>query len=496
MANKGLVECFSGLSFANLKRQGKEFTDDLAYESLKTADGRATYAQATGKLYREGWKGVEDRLADGVAALTGSRPEEWLAFFGRPSQVFGQDMMEPLFQRLEAFQESGGDFAQYQQEIVPFLDDFKNQHRPSLNPSKAALLDDLIAAEKKGASLFPEEYRRVEPKTPVGKLISNVTSRLVSNSPLITFYNTLEIMPKAYAVAAEQVGPAEASKLLFKTMADFQKATNGKWHLPAEGLPSGIYQPIKGGKFGQWLESKVGVGNLLDLTENPLRTFAYLMGENIKPGFGPKAVEEVAFSYRPGNIPSMLRSAAGAEQVALMRFSIGSMQLYGRLFYNGVVKGNQNALAALVGFHAITALQTGIASTIPKPVWLALPDDMKEDLKKLNDEVPKLINIPFESIQPAGGVAVGVGSSVATTLGEGGVKKVLGAPAKITEDPLVGGLQLLEGTASLAQFGDKRIPIDFNAPRILRAVKTAAEKNELSAGGITENLAETYRFKE
>jgi hypothetical protein len=496
VANKGLVECFLGLSFSRIKAQGKQFTDDMAQEALKTPGGRATYAQATSKLYREGWKGVEDRFADVIAMATGSRPEEWLTFVGRPNQVFGDDVMEPLFKRLEDFQETGGNFAQYQNEINPFLDQFSAKHRPGLTPAKQALLDDLIQAEKKGASLFPDEYRRSEPRTPVGKLVSNVTHRLVSNSPLITFWNTLEIMPKAYAIAAEQVGGDQAFKVMSKTMADFQKATKGKWHLPADGVPSGIYQPIEGGKFGAWLKGKVGVGNLLDLTENPLRTFAYLMGENIKPGYGPKAVEQVAFSYRPGNIPAMLRSTSGAEQVALMRFSIGSMQLYGRLFYNGVVKGNTNALTALVGFHAITALQTGVTSTIPKPVWLALPDETKEDIRQLSKDVPHLINIPAEDLQPFGGAAIGVGGAITSTLSEGGIKKTLSAPAKMMDDPLVGGLQLLEGIGSLAQLGDRRLPVDFNTPRFLRAIRTAAENNELSPEGIGENLAETYRFKE
>lgn len=496
MANKKLVECFLGLSFANLKRQGKAFTDELAYQSLKTADGRATYAQSTGKLYREGWQGVQDKFADFISGATGSTPEEWLAFFGRPSQVFGDDMMEPLFKTLEAFQETGGNFAQYKNQVVPYLDDFLKQHREGLSAPKLALLEDLISAEKRGASLFPEEYRKLEGKTPVGKLVSAVTHRLISNNPMIALWNTVEVLPKAYAIAAEQVGEPQASKLLFKTMADFQKATGGKWHLPASGVPSGVYQPIAGGKFAQWLEGRIGVGNLVDLTENPLRTFAYLMGENIKPGFGPKAVEEIAFSFRPGNIPSMLRSTSGAEQVALMRFSIGSMQLYGRLFYNGVVKRNPQALTALVGFHVITAMQTGVTSSIPKPVWLALSDEQKNDLKEFDRQAPKLINIPSETLQPFGGTAIGVGGSIATTLGEGGIKKTLSAPAKIAEDPLAGGLQLLEGVASLAQFSNKSVPIDFNAPRILRAIRTAAEKNELSGGGITENLAETYKLKD
>ena len=152
---------------------------------------------------------------------------------------------------------------------------------------------------------------------------------------------------------------------------------------------------------------------------------------------------------------------------------------------------------AFLGFSAITAAQTGVVSAISTPVWAVLPEDVKEQVQEM--QKASLLGVVSggkldigEKIQPLGGVAINVGGSIATTTIESGLKKTAGAPAKIAEDPLTGFIQLLEGVSALSQGGSSKIPVNFTTTKMLRAMRTAAENNELDFSGVVEQTGKTF----
>ena len=511
VANRRLLDCVTGLIAGAEETRGLSATDAEIQETITSPHGQASYAQASARSYVEAAKkalaersGTKASIwSEKISQSIGGKPQDWHMFSARMDEILGPEVMEPMIKKLEDFtsQFPEGTFDDYKREVVPFLKQYKDITLETLDPIYKKQFSQAVDDQIKGFSLFRQEFNNKVPRSVVDKAVDNSLKAVVSNSPNIALYNPFEVLPKSYVLAIEKVGPGRAEAALMKTIADFSSATKGKFWMKAEGVPPSVYDSVSNSSVAKWLEKRIGIGNLVDATENPLRTFSYLLGENLEPGFGRKAVEEVAFTYRPGNEPAMVRNTVFARSVQLMRFSIRAGQMYLGLWRKAVGGGlqtqeSQRAAMALVGFHSFMAVQTGLKSSVPAPLWLALPEDVREQIEQLDQDTPGLNLVKHlgidisQATQPLGGIAVSVGGAIATTAAQSGITRIAKAPAAAAEDPLLGAMNLLEGAVTLSL--PTKAPTNFAASRMIRAIRKSIENNDLSTQGVVDETREAF----
>lgn len=497
--NEAEARCFIG-TMLGVEKQSR-FVDDVEVERALGNDAHALgqYAEAASDWGRKVADEAVNANPNSVSAKVGAAFSQYTGvdksmltrFFGKPSEVLGEDAVRPVVELLQSHkaQFPNGDYRAYRAQVVPKLEQYRQMLSPQLSPAMQGYLKEWIESEKLGVSLYRKEAfiaRGESNRNPIGVLTDNVIGNLISNNPTIALYNIFEIVPKAQAYAIQKVGPAQAQTAIMKAFADFMKATGGKfWARIPELEAKGVYQSTDLSWLGQKFHSKLGVSNLLDLTENPLRGISYLLGEALEQGGGSQAVEGIAFAYRPGNMPSMLWNREGTGTVQLMRFSIESMKMYGQLVKSLADPTKAaNAAFALAAFHAVSAMQTGIQGSVPLPVWTALPQDTKDYLTQLSNDTP-LLNVSQKAFgidvakatQPLGGVAFGVGPQILTTDLSQGVNKGLKGVGKIAEgDAESGALDLLQGAFTVGQAG--KLPgVNLTTLRLLKAARKSYENN-------------------
>lgn len=363
---------------------------------------------------------------------------------------------------------------------------------PELQYRAKVWLDDMASGE----DLFGRFLADGTPakKNIIQQATSNAIGNMFTNNPAVAIYNIMEYLPKATVWAIQNTD--DPAGVLMRSMSryinDAQAAGGLHRRIPAlEKL--GIYEDAPTGGLSKRMYDRFGVGDVIDLTENPLRGLAYYLGEEGGKG-GQKAVEDIAFVYRPGNEPEFMRGYTNKAATMLMRFSVGSMQMYGGLMANAL-KGDKKAMTALFMFHALTAAQTGAASSIPTPLWLAMPDDMKEQAKELKG-LSSLLGIDVsENVQPFGGVAFGLGYNIATNDLKA-LSKIPNALADGIQDgdwakaAYDGGL----GVLMAGQLGNYP-GVNMNTVKFYKVVGRAWLDNEAHLGHISEELMKEWKLK-
>ncbi len=492
MATKG--QCFGAGMFAKNQNIGSNVDEaSIEPELIKDPHLAEVYTKHSAEYDQEliNWqriknaKGVDAKTAAAFEELTGVKWQSINGFFNSPTQYLGEDFTKPILDALEGMQEADPNLtiAGYRRRIKPLVQETLNRVKDLDMIAQNKAYDWLRYIEEGGP------YFRKGIKNPVAKFASNAVGNLVTNNPAITLYNVFEFLPKAL-VYANQNGDMSA---MGRAMRRYMDASGGKfWERIPELETKGFYGQRAKGKIADFMNKKLGFDNLIDLTENPLRGMSYYLGEEIKPGTGAKAIEDIAFAYRPGNEPQMMWNHEGKATVMLMRFSIKSMQLYGSLAKQAI-QGNKKAAASLAMFHVMTAAQTGTASSIPKPVWAALPEDMREELEQF-EGISGAIGLDIaENTQPFGGVAFGLGYNIATSdlAALSKIPKAIqqGLEGDIAEAAYTGGLGLIMA-AQLA-----RIPgVNMNAIKFYKAAVNGSFDNLNHIGDMPEELMKQYKL--
>lgn len=522
--NEHEARCFLGTILGLDK--GTKHIDDAAVEQALKDDPHALaqYAESSTKANSAvaqaalaNPNSMQGKVAQAFEQATGIGAAEPLRFTARMDEVFGEQRVAPVIKLLEDFQAANplphsAGISDAQLETMRTAQ--RSLYNKTVVPQLAKMVDpsglplelqgswvDYINSEIKGVSVFGVGTS----KNPFVKAIKNTLGNLVSNNPTIALYNLYEIAPKMQ-VYAIQNGGAGAQKAVATAMANFAKKSGGKaWARVPEYEAAGIYGNKQATGIAGKVEKAIGVSNLVDTTENPLRGLMYELGEAIEPGSGRRAVEQMAYAYRPGNMPFMLRSKEGELTVHLMRYGIETMKFYGKLWKNAVagpdLKTKVNSAAALITMHGLLAVQGGVKGSVPLPLWEALPEDVRDDLEALDDEVPflnlskKVMGIDAsKAMQPLGGIAFGVGGSIMTTNLGTGIRDVVQSPSTALEDPTNGAMQLLQGALEVGQI--TKIPgVNLTTTRLLKAARKSYERNETAPEEVKANVLDAFNLE-
>lgn len=506
MGSKTKENCFLGGFSAKSKYNGAQHVDETVEANMRDPHGLETFSKHAVEYDQDAFnfarlkgnfknaKGFNEKAAAIFQEATGIKWQHMAAFPAPPEALLTEAITGRILKESESLIERFPTMTrkQYNEALRSAIKDTK---------AKIANMDPILQSEAYDWVDFVEKggdfFRPIgAPETNVvAKLAGNAVSNLVTNNPAIALYNVLEFTPKALVYAIKNNG-ADAPRVMIQGITDYIKATGGIhkfWNRIPELEAKGIYSNKATGVVGKFAEKKFGVGNILDTTENPLRGLSYYLGEASAKGMGQKALEDIAFVHRPNNTPKMLRSVHNKATVSLMRFSISTMQMYGGLVKSAIVDKNPQAAAALAAFHIMTAIQSGAQSTIPLPVWAALPDDTKEQIKSVKG-LDSLIGLNLaDSQQPLGGVAFGLGYNIATS--------DLAALSKIPKGIKAGiqdgdwGNAAYEGSLGLlmaAQLG--RIPgVNLTTVRLYKAAAKGWVDNEANAGYISKEYLDSIK---
>lgn len=455
--NPQLAEITANKLIARMKGAGAHVPDDAAMVGPNEA--KVQYARITGNQEKltitEALNESNDLGSQLVRKFQAETSAPDSLFWVRdPGVVLGEDFVAPLTEALiEHRAQFGGRFSDesfnaYKQEILPLVEDMRLE-ADNLPLSKKYFADDWLDYYEKGG----EFYHSKQPKSLIGHLAQNAIRNLVQWNPTITMLNAFEFLPKAI--------PQYGVKNTIEGMRLFMDATGGKfWQRIPELDSLGVY----GTHTSEHNFSRL---DLLQLTENPLRGLSYFTGEAARPGGGFEALQRIAFVYQPGHVPKILWNTESAQTIALMRYSLEATKLYSQWLTNvveGVRTGNTqlaaNGATALAAFSLIQAIQTGIPSTIPEPIWNILPQETRDDIEQFDRESPfnlmtKVTGLDVsEKTRPLPNLGFGIGFQlVEGSVGRFGSGLRKGSEAAFEGDTLKAGVEFTKGLLGLGLIG-------------------------------------------
>lgn len=390
-----------------------------------------------------------DTIASGnMQKLFGSKLGSFLTLPKDPGVILGEQFIQPLtdaLQRHAEYVEANGSSPQHYKETVsPVVRDLKGRIQDNFSDSgRINYANRYLTAWETGGKFYNAGSDVAQH---ANYLANTITKNLVANNPFITIANVFEFMPKALGI----YGPQATAK----GMIEFAKAAGGN---PFKRVPAlegkAVYDTPHQGLFGKF--------DLINVTETPLRGLSYYVGEAAGKS-GLEGVEKIAFRYRPGREPLILMEHGSAASVALMRFSIESAKMYGQWYKNiltGSARQKGEAAMGLALFHAMTALQTGAASSVPAPLWGLMSDEQKDSIKELDDLLGTNLlkhitgqEFQADRVQPVGGVSFGLGYDLANSAINQGYKGTQQAIESFQDgDYAAAGVEFAKGMLSAGQ---------------------------------------------
>lgn len=220
-------------------------------------------------------------------------------------------------------------------------------------------------------------YGKQTPTTAIGILAKNISKSFIDWNPTIAAWHGLSSIPRAIAIGIEH-GGANGPTALFNGIGEYLRQSGGKIGSRIQALEDmGVYGPKQQGK------GFLGLHSIVDPVENVVRSMAYYMGEHINPGDGHMFVEKIALAHVMGNEPLSSLSPNSFHDLGFMRYTIGSTKFFLHLASSAAT--NPQAATALLAFGVTQAVLTGNMSNIPAFIAPALPQEVKDSIKSLDD---------------------------------------------------------------------------------------------------------------
>ena len=381
-----------------------------------------------------------------------------------PSGLFGEERIKPVIDfitnhHIENFDDLQGGRQAYFDEIGFVLDDVDTS---DMSPSLLEAWEDYRRFYENGGELYGEHEF-----SPIGKAFSNLTHNVIKSSPTVILGNVMEgaiklptLYPKTFLPAIQKALQAGDGNI-FKRIPELAR--------------KGVYELNEAGdRLGTW-------DGLIGLTDIPLKNIAYFAGE-LANGDGLKAVQDVAFINRFGDLPSVYYSGAGRSTVRFLSYTINTYKMYGNLWLTAK-KGNP---APLLTYHAMAGLLGGgIAAGLPKGI--------EELIKAAAPETEDWFEenkAPWASlIQPGNINRLGITYDIASRQIQGAGRNV----EKALEGAREGDIKttaLETGDALLRLMTLSSSPVgDVNVQKVLRLGKDVAE-GEIDLEDVPEEATE------
>lgn len=333
-----------------------------------------------------------------------------------PSGIFGEDFVQPVHQFMVSHLEEFGDdlmSAESRQVYFDTIDDILEE-LPDVADELHYASDRYKQYYKNGGEFFNRDNSGA-----VTGAVSNVVGHTLQSSPTVVVGNVAEGAIKL---------PTLYPKTLLPAIKKVIEKTNGKiWETIPELEAKGVYGSSLGIETSLLGSRKSGgflKNGLIGITDNPLKNISYYAGELAQSGNGLKAVQEIAFVPRLGDIPSIYYSGKGRAAISLLGYTVNSYKMYGQMYKN-LFKGatpaiRKKAAQELITFHVMSGvIGGGVGAILPKPVEAAITAIFPES-EDILDQQNKLAGLT----QFGGIDEIGVAYNMASRKGDKVVKSV------------------------------------------------------------------------
>jgi len=414
-----------------------------------------------------------------IGDTTNSNVSRFWRVLHRPSDVLNPNIIHEVEALFSKFTEiyPKGNYADWKRDFAPLVDKVIDKYSDIINadPKLTHMYNDYLDKfVRVGGNKFSQYQYPSAVARAVNKLSEGPLSALISNNPFIAYMNLFEVAPKSMAWASMNLGNdlAASTSAMFRAMVKVAKESKGNPTQRIKELDDiGLYGSFdtSSNPLLRKMQESTGITDLIDVTENPFRSFLYYLGEDILgPGGGMKAVSDNAFIYAPHDVPFYLQGATNKGLFGLSRFTIGStlaMESFIKHAYKGVKAGDLSAALPVVAFAAMQALQTGTTSVVPAYFWPALPQDVKDQMKELDANTPfnmvgKLTGQDYSEYTRLGAIALGLPTQIVEgTLktGVSGLKNVASGIASANPEQIIAGAALTTSAAASLGVGGVNI---------------------------------------
>lgn len=372
-----------------------------------------------------GWRKAKQNLASSslsefapkavsmIEAAKGSTSvfKEALDSLTLPSRALGEDIVKAVESFSEAhFKAYGNDLSAGRREFVEGITDLLDSVDTSkFTPNQEAYFKKYYNFYADGGELY-----RFNERHGLVRATGNAVTNTIKSSTNVTLGNVLEGVIKL---------PTFLPKTTFSGIVDALERTGGNLF---KELPERANQGVYGHNYAG--EQKDLWQGLMGLTDTPFKNIVYSAGELAQKGGGSKAVEEIAFKPRFGNLPPVHYTSVGSESVKLLNYRISHYRMLSDMIKDSVgVNGLDRVPVGLqrIATHtAMTSLVGGFgASAIGQLLGLIDPD--------WGDKIAETRNDYAKLVDTGGITQLGIGFNITK---------------RVTDDAFKAALNTLEGS--------------------------------------------------
>ncbi len=446
-----------GAFISMLENMGKEL--DPSYVTNKLDDGgKASYVKRDNMLDAQVYNesvGDEPGLAN-VKTWTGdpgNAVKKISMELRNPSGLVGEDRIAANISfQAEHFGKYGSDLNAGKKEYFDRIDGILDSLPTNgLTDSQKAFLEHRYKPFYRSGGEF---YGKAADRGTVTKAVSNLTGNVIKSSPTVIVGNVFEgavKLPTLYPESFMQ-GIAKASE-------------RGLFKMDPELAKQGVYGVVETGDLLGRQKSLIG------LTDVPLKNIAYWAGElRDGAGGGSRAVQNVAFIPRFGDLPAVYHSTGGRLAVQFLGYTINTYKMYGQMWKDLFTPGKtQQALQSLATFHAMTGLIGGVGAMLPEPIEATVKSAFPETEQFFEDNKTMLANL----IQPGNIDNVGIGFNIASSQVQRAERGIQKGVNKISQGDPLAVLDFAEAGLAAAMFGNGIVG-DAQLQRMFRTAKKIA----------------------
>ena len=381
--------------------------------------------------------------------------------YRNPSGLFGEERVKSV---IDFITEHYAEYGNSPEGRKAYMDDiglvFDDIDTSDLSPSLQDAWNKYQRFYESGGELYSLNQR-----SGIEKGLNNLTGNVIKSSPTVIMGNVLEGITKLPTLYPKTFLPAmaEASKQgLFKKIPELEK--------------KGVYGLNYGG------EQSEGWSGLIGLTDIPLKNIAYYAGK-LAGQDGAKAVQNVAFTPRFGDLPGVYYSSGGRLATQLLGYTINTYKMYASLLAEAK-RGNP---APLITYHALSGLVGGgLAAGLPSVAESVITGIAPETQEWFDENKGPLAKL----VQPGNISRLGVSLDIANRQGKAIVKNLQNGRNKLADGDSGGVLDLAD--AGLAAMSFSSSPVgDLNIQKALRIAKEVAQ-GELDFEDVPDEAVDKY----
>lgn len=303
--------------------------------------------------------------------------------YKRPSQWMPAEMYQQIDNEFKTWYANGAKMEDYKA--------IRKEAKGILDDMDAVIIEDGAQALADNMGIRPQDIQYAQAYF---KWLVDAGPLDITNNPAM----------KSLRKAATTISKAQANMNLMWTFGNVADMVRVYSHYLAKGGPKAIVDGTlnalsKGNPFKRHEDlGKLGLYDSAYLEQqgknNDPFSWSITAQKNIahhldiaSGGDGVQGVKEVLFDHSPWDVPAFEQTPSAGLLFGLARYPIYEANWYYETFKKAAA-GDQQAATEMATYLLAKSAFIGLASSIPAPVYAALPEDWKEQVKRFEESLP------------------------------------------------------------------------------------------------------------